>query len=104
SYDENFGLAAAEALACGVPVVVSDRVGLAEEIQDAGAGWVTPLDPLAFRSALRQAMADAEERAHRGARARELARTRYSWATVAEELLTLYRSVVDGPRQASADL
>lgn len=40
SYHENFGLSAAEALAAGIPVVVSDQVGVASDINKYGVGKV----------------------------------------------------------------
>ena len=39
SYQENFGISLIEAMACGVPVLVSPHVNLAPEIEKAGAGW-----------------------------------------------------------------
>src|SRR6202043_4224766 len=38
SHQENFGIAVAEALACGRPVLLSDKVNIAEEIAEDGAG------------------------------------------------------------------
>ena len=40
SHQENFGIAVVEALACGVPVLISDRINIWREIQSAGAGLV----------------------------------------------------------------
>jgi glycosyltransferase involved in cell wall biosynthesis len=40
SHQENFGVAVAEALACGTPVLISDQVNIWREIQRAGAGLV----------------------------------------------------------------
>jgi glycosyltransferase involved in cell wall biosynthesis len=40
SHQENFGIAVAEALACGVPALISDKVNIWREILDAGAGFV----------------------------------------------------------------
>lgn len=51
SHQENFGLAVIEALACGVPVLISDKVNLWREIEADGAGFVAP-DTLAGTRAL----------------------------------------------------
>jgi glycosyltransferase involved in cell wall biosynthesis len=40
SHQENFGIVVAEALACGVPVLISNKVNIWREVKDAGAGLV----------------------------------------------------------------
>jgi len=40
SHQENFGIAIVEALSCGVPVVISDKVNIYREIESAGAGFI----------------------------------------------------------------
>jgi glycosyltransferase involved in cell wall biosynthesis len=40
SHQENFGIAVAEALACRLPVLISDKVNIWREIADDGAGLV----------------------------------------------------------------
>lgn len=42
SHQENFGIAVAEALSCGVPVLVSDQVNIWREIVQRQAGFVQP--------------------------------------------------------------
>jgi glycosyltransferase involved in cell wall biosynthesis len=93
SHQENFGLAAAEALACGVPVVVSEHVNLAPEIARYGAGWVTSLDAETFSSTLNEALQDETECHRRGGAGREMVLRRFSWEEVASRLLSLYESV-----------
>ena len=43
SYSENFGLTPAEAQALGVPVLISDQVGIGGLVLKYCSGWVTPL-------------------------------------------------------------
>jgi glycosyltransferase involved in cell wall biosynthesis len=72
---ENFANAAAEAVACGVPVVVTSRCGI-HSLVDGRAGLVIPREPEAVASALRALVHDHELRD----------RLRDGCATVAEEL------------------
>jgi glycosyltransferase involved in cell wall biosynthesis len=46
SYSENFGIAAAEALAAGLPTIVSDQVAISKELSQYDAGLVVPPEPL----------------------------------------------------------
>jgi glycosyltransferase involved in cell wall biosynthesis len=96
SLQENFALSAAEAMASGLPVIVSERVNLAEDIWRARAGWVTGLGPAALQSVLRTAMGDDEERKARGEAGRALASARFTWPVVARQLGDLYRMVASG--------
>jgi glycosyltransferase involved in cell wall biosynthesis len=42
SHQENFGIAVVEALACGLPVLISDKVNIWREVTADGAGFVAP--------------------------------------------------------------
>lgn len=103
SRQENFALAVVEALACGTPVLVGEQVNLADEIRAAGAGWVVPRDRGALAAALRQILADADERRARGAAGRRFAE-RYRWPRVIPGLVRLYESIAGGGKpQALGD-
>ena len=52
SHAENFGHSIFEAMACGVPVVVSETLNFAEEFSRAGAGFALPRTPEAFSTAI----------------------------------------------------
>jgi glycosyltransferase involved in cell wall biosynthesis len=81
---ETFGLAAAEAMAAGLPVVAS-RVGALGELVE-GEGLVVPGDASVLADAIRKRWRDAAA----GARARERARVACSPHMVAERLRVAY--------------
>jgi len=88
SHNENFGLSIAEALAHGLPVVVTDSTPWAAVNQN-GAGWCVPWEdyPAALRAALAEGPA---ELAARGARARAWVLQEYAWAKPARALAQFY--------------
>jgi glycosyltransferase involved in cell wall biosynthesis len=94
SYQENFGLCAVEALACGVPVLLSPHVNLAPEIEKIGAGWVAPLEGSVLERILAETLRDEEERKQRGAMGKDFVREHFAWSAIAGKLASLYESVV----------
>jgi glycosyltransferase involved in cell wall biosynthesis len=52
SYSENFGIAAVEALAAGLPCIVSEDVALSHEIAAAQAGVIAGTDPTSIAAAI----------------------------------------------------
>jgi glycosyltransferase involved in cell wall biosynthesis len=93
SYQENFGICLIEALAYGVPVLVSPHVNLAPEIKKADAGWVTQLSRENLESTLAEALGNEAERRRKGIRGYDLA-NRYSSSNIALRLLEVYESVI----------
>jgi len=94
SHSENFGNAVLEAMACGVPVVVTPQVGVAEHVASFGAGLVVDGDPSAFGPALASLLADPARRRAFGDAGRDAAQQRFSWPHVAELMNDLYRTAL----------
>jgi glycosyltransferase involved in cell wall biosynthesis len=69
SHSENFGISVVEALACGVPVLISNRVNIWREIAEDGAGVVAP-DTLAGAVQLLQTWIGLSEQAKQSMRDR----------------------------------
>ena len=68
AYHESWGLAVNEALACGRPVLVSDRVGCAADLVDQTCGGIFPAgDVAALAGAIDQLIGKADEPAMRAA-------------------------------------
>jgi len=83
SWHENFGLAAAEALACGTPVIVSDQVNIHPQVKAAGLGAVVRLDVDQLASELGRWLGDDDLRQRAGAAGRAYARQNWDWRTIA---------------------
>lgn len=54
SYQENFGIAVAEALSVGVPVLITNNIDISGFVLDYGAGFVVDADPVSIANALDQ--------------------------------------------------
>jgi glycosyltransferase involved in cell wall biosynthesis len=102
SHQENFGIAVVEALACGVPALVSERVNLAPEIESSALGWVFPLNETSLSVTLAEALRSDEERERRGRAGQQFVARQYSWAKVAGELTDLYVSLAGGESKLQA--
>jgi glycosyltransferase involved in cell wall biosynthesis len=94
SYTENFGLSVIEAMACGVPAIVSDRVGVAERLASAKGGDVVTCDPTDVAEALRRVLSDPDRAAEMGQRGKQLVTAEFTWDRVAGQLAAVYQRVV----------
>lgn len=94
SASENFGIAAAEALAAGTPVILSPGVALAPDVRQAGAGLVCEPEPAALAQALERALQPPSAALVEAARA--LAAERYSWPAIAAALEQHYQAILSG--------
>ncbi len=92
SYSENFGIAAVEAMANGLPVIVSDRVGIHHEVARAKAGLVVRCDANEISGAIVQILSDCGARAQIAQNATLLAK-KFSPEVVSEALIEVYSSL-----------
>lgn len=92
SQQENFGLCVMEALAAGVPVLLSPEVNLADAVDAAGAGWIANVDTKDLEAKLAEALGSELERAKRGAAGRNFS-DGYSWENIGSQLKEMYGSV-----------
>ena len=95
SADESFGIAVAEAMAVGCPVVVSPEVGIEDVVRSSGAGLVTKRDPFDVANAVGTILEDPELAAEMGRSGRRVIDERYTWSSVGAELEAMYRTIGD---------
>jgi glycosyltransferase involved in cell wall biosynthesis len=88
SIEDSFGLVVLEAMAAGLPVVVTDHVGASEIIEPGVTGYVVPAgDEPALSSALRRLADDPDSRLRVGRAARERVEAESSWETYGAKAL-----------------
>jgi alpha-1,3-rhamnosyl/mannosyltransferase len=91
SFDEGFGLPVIEAMACGLPVAVSDRGALPELAGDAGLTF-DPHDDDAIGAAVARLLDDESLRQELGARGRARA-AGFSWQAAARDMMAVFAGV-----------
>jgi glycosyltransferase involved in cell wall biosynthesis len=100
SHQENFGIAVAEALACGRPVLLSDKVNIAEEVAEDLAGLMEVDTPEGTLQLLKRWIAMPEqERREMGKRAIQCFHTRYDMQENAKAIIRLFETAtVETPK------
>lgn len=93
SYYENFGIAVAEAMATGTPVVISKGIYIWEDVEQAEAGWVGDNNIDDIANLIETALQNQPERQRRGANAQNYALQYYSWDAIAQQMIQAYQEV-----------
>lgn len=92
SHHESFGVAVLEALAAGLPIVITPEVQLASFVAEHGLGQVVPPEPEALAAALTAALTDAALQARCRAQAPALVEDHFSPAAVGQKLRAMYEA------------
>jgi D-inositol-3-phosphate glycosyltransferase len=99
SHYESFGMAAAEAMACGVPIITTNVAGISSLIDEEQDLLLTSVNnPLLLAKQMRSLLVDPEKRQQVSEALREKV-TRLDWANVARQVVTIYEDAQHAAQQ-----
>lgn len=104
SYSENFGISVVEAMACGLPVIISNKVNIWREVQAGGAGFVVDCNAKDLAGAISDAVANPDATAAMGQNARKFAALQFDWTQVAAKLESAYEDVLQSSKRSDSHL
>jgi glycosyltransferase involved in cell wall biosynthesis len=96
---EPFGIVALEAMACGIPVIVSDAGGWREAVEDEVSGLIVKANDVeSLRQAIeRMILFGHEKRSEMGLRGREIVENKYLPTAIADQMLNIYDHLLKSP-------
>ena len=94
SYSENFGVAIIEAMVCGCPVVVSDKVAITDKIKSQNAGIIVQTNIESIYEGMKKLLKDEELRKTVSENGRRLVKEYYNIEKVADKMIEMYEEVL----------
>ncbi|MBF2013975.1 MAG: glycosyltransferase [Rivularia sp. T60_A2020_040] len=94
SFSENFGIAIAEAMAVGIPVIITPGIQIAPSIAEAEAGLVVEGQVNTLTAAIEKLLAFPQLRQQLGENGRQFVHSNYSWSTIAKDLSSVYSAII----------
>lgn len=88
---EIFGITILEACACGTPVIVTDRCGISDFVEN--VGYVVEYDKEQLMDALFKILSNKEVRLKLGEEGKKLVRKEFKWDDIAKQIERIYKDV-----------
>ncbi len=94
SYSENFGMTVVEAMACGTPVAISNKVGLSQDIEKAGAGVVTECNEDSVYKGINSILVNRDFALKLAEKGKGLVAQNYDIDSVADRTIQAWREII----------
>jgi glycosyltransferase involved in cell wall biosynthesis len=101
SYTENFGISVVEAMACGLPVIISDQVNIYREVGESGAGKITSCDAGEVAVAILELVENPESARTMGQKGLALVKECFQWQEVAKTMIAVYCNILANQQNKS---
>jgi glycosyltransferase involved in cell wall biosynthesis len=95
SHSENFGMGVAEAMACGIPVVVSEEVGISPWVVQGNAGFSVRREGGGAARAIASLLDHPEEARQSGENGKRLVASEFSADAVGRQMLAKYYEFIE---------
>ncbi|MDO1449802.1 glycosyltransferase [Rhodocytophaga aerolata] len=94
SYSENFGMSVVEAMASATPVIISDKVGIAEDIKKEEAGIIVNTNVENVQEAIIALLADNHKKKEIAENGKKMAKTFYDINAVVKKIILHYKKTI----------
>lgn len=102
SYSENFGMSVIEAMSCGTPVVISDKVGIHREVAAYKAGIVVKTTAESLSLGMRELITRGDLRRELASEGKRIVEKYYNIDAVADMMISAYEEII--ARKSNHDL
>ena len=96
SYSEGLPTAVIEAMACGVPVVVSDKVGIVEEINKYNAGIIVKTNINDLYNSIKEVVLNPDKSKKMTLNAKKMVYELFDINNIADKMIEMYKEVING--------
>ncbi|HKI78387.1 MAG TPA: glycosyltransferase family 4 protein, partial [Ignavibacteriaceae bacterium] len=94
SYSENFGMSVIEAMAWGTPILISNKVGIFREIENANAGVIVTTNADNVKNGILKLLNDDKYANQISENGKKLVKEKYNIEKVADQMIQQYTSII----------
>ena len=97
SIEEGLAMVQPQAMACGLPLIITTNTGGADLVREGREGFILPIrDVAALKEKILYCYENPEEARRMGEAARERVRTGFTWADYGDKMMACYRRILAG--------